>query len=210
MITTEADCGRRSVDRQAKQLFAHGKVNEAVARLRQVSQPKNLLGERTSEYVTSLTNLGRVLRDQGRVATQAFEYLKQGIRFPRKSVAAATRPGPVCGKFPWRQPCGLVKIGKDPSPQHRSLAMQPEVKLSRDEYIRQMRREIEETLGQVADAVNEAPPGHVISASEEKVRDLFAGLRQKAYETAVQMRVDAAEAAFPPSGGPADRQDQAE
>jgi hypothetical protein len=32
--------------------------------------------------------------------------------------------------------------------------MQPEVKLSRDEYIRQMRREIEETLGQVADAVN--------------------------------------------------------
>jgi hypothetical protein len=88
--------------------------------------------------------------------------------------------------------------------------MQPEVQLSRDEYIRQMRREIEETLGRVADAVNEAPPGHVISASEEKVRDLFAGLRRKAYETAVQMRVDAAEAAFPPSGGPADRQDQAE
>lgn len=80
--------------------------------------------------------------------------------------------------------------------------MQPEVQLSRDEYIRQMRREIEETLGRVADAVNEAPPGHVISASEEKVRDLFAGLRRKAYETAVQMRVDAAEAAFPPSEGP--------
>ena len=88
--------------------------------------------------------------------------------------------------------------------------MQTEVKLSRDEYIRQMRREIEETLGQVADAVNEAPPGHVIAASEEEVRDLFAGLRQKAYETAVQMRVDAAEAAFPPSGGSADRQGQAE
>src|SRR4051794_13089759 len=91
-----------------------------------------------------------------------------------------------------------------------SLAMQPEVQLSRDEYIRQMRREIEEALGRVADAVNEAPPGQVIAASEEKVRDLFAGLRQKAYETAVQMRVDAAEAAFPPSGGPADRQGQAE
>ena len=38
--------------------------------------------------------------------------------------------------------------------------MQPKSKLSRDEYIRQMRREMEETLGQVADAVNEAPPGH--------------------------------------------------
>jgi hypothetical protein len=88
--------------------------------------------------------------------------------------------------------------------------MQPEVQLSRDEYIRQMRREIEETLGRVADAVNEAPPGQVIAASEEVVRDLFAGLRQKAYETAVQMRLDAAEAAFPPSGGPADRPGQAE
>src|SRR3954454_12513810 len=72
----------------------------------------------------------------------------------------------------------------------RSLAMQPEVQLSRDEYIRQMRREIEEALGRVADAVNEAPPGQVIAASEEEVRDLFAGLRRKAYETAVQMRLD--------------------
>jgi hypothetical protein len=88
--------------------------------------------------------------------------------------------------------------------------MQPEVHLPRDEYIRQMRREIEETLGRVADAVNQAPPGQVIAASEEEVRDLFAGLRRKAYETAVQMRVDAAEAASPPSGGPADRQGQAE
>ena len=32
-------------------------------------------------------------------------------------------------------------------------------KISRDEYIRQMRQEIEETLGRVADAINEAPPG---------------------------------------------------
>jgi hypothetical protein len=88
--------------------------------------------------------------------------------------------------------------------------MQPEPKLSRDEYVRQMRREVEEMLSQVADAVNQAPPGQIISASEEKVRDLFAGLRQRAYETALQMRVDAAEAAFPPSGGPADRQGQAE
>jgi hypothetical protein len=88
--------------------------------------------------------------------------------------------------------------------------MQPEAQLSREEYIRLMRREIEETLGKVADAVNQAPEGHVISASEEMVRELFAGLRQRAYETALQMRLDAAEAAFPPSGGPADRQGQAE
>ena len=81
-------------------------------------------------------------------------------------------------------------------------------KMSRDEYILQMRQEMEELLGQVADAINEAPAGHVISDSEEKVRDLFAELRQRAYEKGLQMRVNAAEAAFPPSEGPTDRQSQ--
>ena len=56
--------------------------------------------------------------------------------------------------------------------------MQPTPKISRDEYIRQMRQEVEEMLGQVADAINNAPPGHIISGSEEKVRDLFADLRK--------------------------------
>src|SRR3954462_5665119 len=81
-------------------------------------------------------------------------------------------------------------------------------KMSRDEYILQMRQEMEELLGQVADAINEAPAGHVISDSEEKVRDLFAELRQRAYEKGLQMRVNAAEAAFSPSEGPPDRQSQ--
>ena len=80
-----------------------------------------------------------------------------------------------------------------------------EPKLSREAYIRVMRQRVEEMLGQVADAVNEAEPGQVIAGSEEKVRDLFADLRREAFEQAVQMRVDAAEAAFPPSEGPGDR-----
>jgi hypothetical protein len=80
--------------------------------------------------------------------------------------------------------------------------MEPTPRVSRDEYIKQMRQELEDLLGKVADAVNEAPPGYIISGSEEKVRDLFADLRQRAYEKALQMRVDAAEAAFPPSEGP--------
>ena len=88
--------------------------------------------------------------------------------------------------------------------------MESTPQIARQEFIDRMRQKVEEMLGQVADAVNEAPPGHVISASEEKVRDLFAGLRQKAYETAVQMRVDAAEAAFPPSQGPGHGPDQAQ
>jgi hypothetical protein len=84
--------------------------------------------------------------------------------------------------------------------------MEPVPKLSRGMYVEAMRAKLEEVLGRVADAVNEAPPGGVIAGSEEQVRDLFAAFRRQAYEMAVQMRVDAAEAAFPPSGGPPDRQ----
>jgi hypothetical protein len=78
-------------------------------------------------------------------------------------------------------------------------------KLSRAAYVESLRSDLEEVLGRVADAVNEASPGQVIAASEERVRDLFADFRQAAYQKAVQMRVDAAEAAFPPSGRPTDR-----
>jgi hypothetical protein len=83
-------------------------------------------------------------------------------------------------------------------------------KLSRDEFIKQMREKMEAILGQVADAINEAPPGQIISASEEPVRDLFADLRRQAFATGLQMRVNAAEAAFSPSEGSDHGQDQAE
>ena len=83
-------------------------------------------------------------------------------------------------------------------------------KLSRQEFIDRMRQKVEEALGRVADAINEAPPGQVIAGSEEPVRDLFADLRRDAYEMAVQMRVDAAEAAFSPSEGPEHGPDQTE
>ncbi len=88
--------------------------------------------------------------------------------------------------------------------------MSSEPKLSRDEFIAQMRAQMEAMLGQVADAINDAPPGHIIAGSEEQVRDLFADLRQRAFEKGVQMRVDAAEAAFSPSGGPAHGQGEAQ
>ena len=87
--------------------------------------------------------------------------------------------------------------------------MQSQPKLSREEFIAQMRAKMEAMLGQVADAINDAPPGRIISGSEEQVRDLFADLRHQAFETGLQMRVDAAEAASPPSGGPEDRQGEA-
>jgi hypothetical protein len=51
-------------------------------------------------------------------------------------------------------------------------------------------------------------PRRFITGSEEKVRDLFADLRRQAFEQAVQMRMDAAEAAFPPSEGSRDAPEQ--
>jgi len=84
--------------------------------------------------------------------------------------------------------------------------MEPMPKMSREEYLAEMRAKMEAMLGQVADAINNAPDGHIIAGSEEEVRDLFAKLRKEAFETGLQMRVDAAEAAFPPSEAPADQQ----
>ncbi len=88
--------------------------------------------------------------------------------------------------------------------------MNPMPKMSRDEYLARMRQQMEEMLGQVADAINQAPDGYIIAGSEEKVRDLFAAMRRQAFETGLQMRLDAAEAAFPPSAGPGHRQEAAQ
>jgi hypothetical protein len=80
--------------------------------------------------------------------------------------------------------------------------MEPLPPLAADALLQSLRSRFEELCRNVADAVNQAPTGHVINASEEKVRDLFADFRQHTYQTALQLKVDAAEAAFPPSAGP--------
>ena len=73
-------------------------------------------------------------------------------------------------------------------------------RLDRKAYEEQMRAEFERALREVADAVDSAPRGRVIRDSEEKARDALDRFRQVAYEKAIQMKVNAAEAAFPPSG----------
>lgn len=88
--------------------------------------------------------------------------------------------------------------------------MESTPQMSRQEFIDRIRQKMEEALGRVADAINQAPPGHIITGSEEEVRDVFADLRQQAFEIGLQMRLDAAEAAFPPSEGPGHRPDQAQ
>lgn len=70
---------------------------------------------------------------------------------------------------------------------------------SAEAYLQAMRRRMDEALRRVARAVNDAPDGAWINASEMAVFDEFNDLRRDAYETALQMRADAAGAsAFSP------------
>jgi hypothetical protein len=79
-------------------------------------------------------------------------------------------------------------------------------RVSPGQFVESMREETEEFLKQIMEAVNEAPDGEWISGSEEQVREITGAMRQRIFERAVQKRVDAAEAAFPPSTPSKDRQ----
>jgi hypothetical protein len=68
-----------------------------------------------------------------------------------------------------------------------------------EQFAESMREEVDQYVKQIMEAVNQAPDGAWIAGSEEKVRDITAAMRQRIFEQAVQKRVDAAEAAFPPS-----------
>ncbi len=68
-----------------------------------------------------------------------------------------------------------------------------------EEFVESMRGEMEQYLKQVMEAVDQASDGEWIAGSEEQVRDIAAAMRQRIFEQAVQKRIDAAEAAFPPS-----------
>jgi hypothetical protein len=61
--------------------------------------------------------------------------------------------------------------------------------------------EVERLMAEVARAINEAPDGAVIAGSEEAVRDAMGRFRQRVYELGLQLRTDAAKAAFSPSEG---------
>jgi hypothetical protein len=80
------------------------------------------------------------------------------------------------------------------------MAMSKDVGITADQLSKAVEPDISELMDEVARAVNEAGAGRVIADSEEVVRDAIGRFRQKVYERAIQMRAEAAEAAFPPSG----------
>lgn len=78
--------------------------------------------------------------------------------------------------------------------------------VSPEAFARAMQQKTQEFLQQVMATVNAAPDGDWIAASEEQVRNLSADFRREVFQQALQMRADAAEAAFPPSTRPSQRQ----
>ena len=72
-------------------------------------------------------------------------------------------------------------------------------KLDRAKLRERLLAEFDQVVEEVADAVDGAPTGRVIRDSEEQARDVLDRFRQIAYEEALQAKVNAAEAAFPPS-----------
>jgi hypothetical protein len=58
--------------------------------------------------------------------------------------------------------------------------------------------DFERLLDEVVEAVNQAPPGHIIDDSEEPVRDAAGQFRQKLFEKALELRSQ--REAFFPSG----------
>lgn len=84
--------------------------------------------------------------------------------------------------------------------------METSPRVSPQQFAESMKLEFEVFAKQVMEAVNDAPDGEWIAGSEEQVRDLSAEMRRRVFEAAVQKRVDAAEAAFPPSAPSDDRQ----
>jgi hypothetical protein len=88
--------------------------------------------------------------------------------------------------------------------------MNDQPQLATQDLLDQLRGRFEQLCADVAAAVNRAPAGQVINASEEQVRDLLADFRQATYQAAIQLRLQAAQAAFPPSAPPRDGQAAAE
>ena len=83
--------------------------------------------------------------------------------------------------------------------------MDSKAEVAPEGFVGKMKVDVEAYLKGVMEAVNDAPDGAWIAGSEEQVRDLSAEFRRHVYERAVQMKVDAAEAAFSPSAPPEKR-----
>jgi hypothetical protein len=86
----------------------------------------------------------------------------------------------------------------------RYLSTLQEKRMDREVAMHQMTERFQELYRKAMDAVDCAPDGQWITASEFVFRDVFQQLMKEAYEAAIQARIDAQsaadKAAFSPSG----------
>jgi hypothetical protein len=71
-------------------------------------------------------------------------------------------------------------------------------RITKEELREVLGGDFEQLLEATVAAVNQAPPGHIIDASEEPVRDATGVFRQKLFEKALELRSQ--REAFSPSG----------
>jgi hypothetical protein len=88
--------------------------------------------------------------------------------------------------------------------------MDPQPQACADELTALPRGEFERLCRDVTAAVSQAAPGRAITDSEGQVRDLLARFRRRTCQAAVQPRLEAAQAASPPSDPPRHGQAPAE
>lgn len=73
----------------------------------------------------------------------------------------------------------------------------PEIKAEKLKQL--LQEDFDDCIADVVKAIDTAKVGSVINDSEEPVREATGRLRQKIFQKALQMKIDAAEAAFFPS-----------
>lgn len=71
--------------------------------------------------------------------------------------------------------------------------------IDRQELEKLLKDDFQRCIAEVTRAVDKARMGAIVDDSEEPVRMATSRLRQKIFEKAIQMKTDAAEAAFSPS-----------
>lgn len=74
--------------------------------------------------------------------------------------------------------------------------------IDREELEKRLKADFEQCLAEVVEAIDTARIGAIIDDSEEPVRLATSRLRQTIFQKAIQMKADAAEAAFSPSQEP--------
>ena len=79
--------------------------------------------------------------------------------------------------------------------------------IDRQALEKQLKADFERCIAEVVEAIDTARIGAIIDDSEEPVRVATSRLRQTIFQKAIQMKTDAAEAAFSPRRTPAGRPD---